>query len=205
MHYFLLLCALLLPGCDKKPTNHAAIKPSPLVVIKIPAAMEHTQEKAEPAPEGKHTQNTHAHGAAKLQIIAEGNLLSVDMSMPSSDAVGFEHAASNATEKAQLTATLNTLQAPDYLFELSPAAGCTLKQGSVATALLNPQPAPAEHADFDAHYEWECTNAARIKNISIKLFTYFKSLEKITADYIVDTKQGGIELRRNGQTQINFD
>ncbi len=153
---------------------------------------------------GSHEHHAHAHGAGKLEIIADGNNLMIKVNLPSADVVGFEHSPTGEAEKAQLNSALQTLQAPDSLFVMNAPAGCSLKQGTVATALLNTQMAQAEHADFDATYEWHCAKPAEIKSIGITLFSQFKSLHTLKADYIINGKQGGAELKPSHLVTLSF-
>ena len=163
---------------------------------------ENTQQTVHAKGSPEH--HAHAHGAGKLEIIAEGNYLWINVNLPSADVVGFEHAPTGEAEKAQLNSALQTLQAPDSLFVMNAPAVCSLKQGTVATALLNTQMAQAEHADFDATYEWYCAKPAEIKSISITLFSQFKSLHTLKADYIINGKQGGAELKPSHLVTLSF-
>lgn len=215
MHYCLLILALLLQGCDNKPPSNLPLKISPLVKIKAPIKADVQHKDGHGHATFEH-HSAHTHGLVNIQIIAEGSDISVDMSLPSADAVGFEHAPTSDTEKAQLTAALNALQAPDSLFTLNASAGCTLKHGTVETALQDVQPAQhptahgssqtgPEHADIDVFYAWHCANPRELKAIGVNLFSHFKSLATITADIIINGKQSRINLTPKAEQQIPFN
>lgn len=195
---FLSVLLLLISSCDK-PVG-ATPKPSALVSVKTPSA------EVVSSSESKHSheQKPHIHGAASVNIVQEGSQLIIAISLPSDDAVGFEHLPVTESEKNQLNSALRTLQTPDALFFMSSEAVCTLKQGEVETALLNPGINPGEHLDIDGKYQWDCKNPQLLKRVSMELFTHFNSLEKIQVEYSVNAKQGSANLSRNNAV-VAFD
>ena len=131
----------------------------------------------------------HAHGQGKLSVAIERRSVGMELEVPGSDIVGFEHAAKTAEQKAAVTKARAALAKPLALFKLPDAAGCKL--GSAKVKLVGggahdhghghghgkPGDAAkakeaAAHSEFHAEYTLTCTRPDLIQAID---FDYFKT------------------------------
>ncbi|MDO5102067.1 MAG: DUF2796 domain-containing protein [Lautropia sp.] len=69
----------------------------------------------------------HQHGLAHLELSQQDELVSIHFRVPLDSLIGFEGRPANDEQRAQAKALLEKLQqAPDAVFQLPPAAQCTL-------------------------------------------------------------------------------
>jgi hypothetical protein len=78
----------------------------------------------------------HVHGAARLEVIAQGTELSVSLLSPLDNWVGFEHAPRNAAQKAAIEKVKSDV-ATKELIAFNPEALCKLKRADFVTGLPN--------------------------------------------------------------------
>jgi hypothetical protein len=81
--------------------------------------------------------------------------------------------------------TVATLRAADKLFDIDPAGNCKLGPVNLQSPALGLGQASAAdaaggaHADMDATFAFNCTNATAVKYIDVSLFTAFKGPRQI--------------------------
>ena len=83
--------------------------------IAVPAHAQETRELG-----------THVHGVSTLQVAVEDGTLSLDLTSPGLDIVGFEYAASTDADKDAVAMAVGRLLKPDDIVTLPDAAGCRL-------------------------------------------------------------------------------
>ena len=145
-------------------------------------------------------QHAHVHGQMKLDVAIDGPTVVIDMESPLDNIVGFERAPKTDAEKATVEAAVAQLRAADKLFTIDPAANCKLGPvdlRSGALGLGNPDPnEPPGHADLDATFSFNCTNAAAAKFIDLNLFSVFKGLRQIDSQIASSQGQFKRQLKR---------
>ena len=87
----------------------------------------------------------HVHGHGTLNIAVEDKKVSMELEVPGTDIVGFEHAASNDEQRTKVEEAKEILQRALDIFALPPAAGCTVASADVAIE------AEHHHDDGDDH------------------------------------------------------
>lgn len=191
-----VLCVALCTACSKSSEPEAILAaPSSLVTVKIPE-VEHEHKEYDDGKSAHREVGAHMHGTASMRVVLENTQLNISMSISGMDAVGFEHAATNADEQAALNQTLLRLQNPDALFPLPKSAECQLVNGVVETAFFDGNARLGAHADFDMDYIWACKHPEYLKQLSVQLFSYIVYLQKIQASWISQNKQGAAELTK---------
>ena len=139
----------------------------------------------------------HQHGVLELDIAVEARKLSLQMSSPLDNLVGFERAPRSDAERKRVDAALATLRGP-ALFAIDPSAGCKLAQVELSSAVLKLGTAgPAkqgratdsEHADVDAMFEYECQDATRAAFVDVLLFEAFPGMKQINVQVAAATGQ----------------
>jgi hypothetical protein len=130
-------------------------------------------------------QRAHVHGQVKLDVTIEGPTVVIEMESPLDNFVGFERAPRSEDEKKAVDDAVAQLRAADRLFKIDPTANCKLGPVALRSATLGmgkPEANAAEgHADLDATFAFNCTNAAAAKFIDIDLFNAFKGPRQIEA------------------------
>ena len=145
------------------------------------------------AEKGGH--GAHVHGAGRLNVAIEGDAVSIELSAPADDIVGFEHPATTPEDKAAVTKAVALLQDGPALFVFPAAAGCRLEEAKVETGLLAGAKSAAgdNHADFDADYRFRCTTPAKIDGIDVKFFARFPKARAL--DVQATTPKGQIKRK----------
>lgn len=150
-------------------------------------------------------QHAHVHGQMKLDVAIDGPTVVIDMESPLDNIVGFERAPKTDAEKKTVEAAVAQLRAADKLFVIDPAANCKLGPvdlRSGALGLGNPDPSePVGHADLDATFSFNCTNAAAAKFIDLNLFSAFKGLRQIDSQIASAQGQFKRQLKRPSGAQ----
>jgi hypothetical protein len=145
-------------------------------------------------------QHAHVHGQMKLDVAIDGPTVVIDMESPLDNIVGFERAPKTDAEKKTVADAVAQLRAADKLFVIDPAANCKLGPvdlRSGALGLGNPDPSePVGHADLDATFSFNCTNAAAAKFIDVNLFAAFKGLRQIDSQVASAQGQFKRQLKR---------
>jgi hypothetical protein len=145
-------------------------------------------------------QHAHVHGQMKLDVAIDGPTVVIDMESPLDNIVGFERAPKTDAEKKTVADAIAQLRAADKLFAIDPAANCKLGPvdlRSGALGLGNPDPnEPVGHADLDATFSFNCTNAAAAKFIDLNLFSVFKGLRQIDSQIASSQGQFKRQLKR---------
>jgi hypothetical protein len=150
-------------------------------------------------------QHAHVHGQIKLDVAIDGPTIVIDMESPLDNIVGFERAPKSAAEKKTAEDAIAQLRAADKLFVIDPAANCKLGPvdlRSSALGLGNPDPnEPPGHADLDATFSFNCTNAAAAKFIDVNLFAAFKGTRQIDSQIASAQGQFKRQLKRPAVAQ----
>lgn len=141
----------------------------------------------------------HEHGAAHLDVALDDHSLELALESPAMNVVGFEHAASSASEKAAIAAAQQWLADPLQLFSIPAEAGCTVAQQQLQSPLFAQPSSDAaaehEHSDVDAHYSLTCAHPEQLRELNLgALFQRFAAMQKIQVQLIGPNGQQGAQL-----------
>jgi hypothetical protein len=143
----------------------------------------------------------HEHGRGTLNVAVEGKRVSLELEVPGVDIVGFEHAARTRQQKAAVEKAKKQLLAPQTLFKLPAAAGCTVSAANVE--LEDGQAdakgkATAEHAhsEFHAQYTFDCQAPAGLSSIEFDYFRVFAGAQRLDVSVITPKGQTKLEASR---------
>lgn len=141
----------------------------------------------------------HQHGVVQLDIAVDANRITIQLSSPLDNLLGFEHAPRNNAERGRVASMLAALRGT--LFAIDPAGSC--RAGAVqlnSAALQLGQPDPSEqqagHADLDASFEFECSTAARASFVDAALFERFAGIRRIDVQLATPRGQRKLTLAR---------
>ena len=149
---------------------------------------------------------SHQHGVVELDIAVDANRITVQLSSPLDNLLGFEHAPRNDAERRRVASMLTALRGTPFVVD--PAGAC--RPGAVqlnSAALQLGQPDPAEHqaehqaghADLDASFEFECSAAARAGFVDTILFERFAGIQRIDVQLATPRGQRKLTLARPAQ------
>lgn len=152
--------------------------------------------------------DAHVHGEARLTLVLEDNALEIAFHSPAHNLVGFEHTPRTDDERQRTMAIIAALKNSDTLFSLD-GGDCTLQNAAVNQQTPaakhdkhdHPHNRDAEpHREFEAQYRYQCRAGNALQRIQVDLMTVFPGIEKITAEWIFDARQGRAVLTRNATT-----
>lgn len=128
-----------------------------------------------------HEPGAHTHGAAKLQIAVDGNILTLDFESPLDNLLGFEHLPRSEKQKAAVRAMAERLNQPETLFLPTPAASCTPVSAKLESPVLEAaKKADGDgHADLDAEFVFKCARPGELRGMEVKLFAAFRNLRRL--------------------------
>lgn len=175
--------------------------PFALLPLAVAQANEHNHAHAHDHAEHA-SLDAHEHGAARLNVVLDGQALELELESPAMNLVGFEHAATSDTDKAKVAAARSQLQDPQALFGLG-AGACTLSETELESALFeddehdehHADEADSEHSEIHAHYQLDCKKPGELKQLNLsELFKHFPATEIIQVQLIGPSGQQGLEL-----------
>ncbi|MBO6520119.1 MAG: DUF2796 domain-containing protein [Rhodospirillales bacterium] len=149
----------------------------------------------------------HVHGAGALNVVVEGNDVIMELTLPGADVVGFEHKAESDKDAQAVHEALEKLENAANVFVLPAAAGCAVVEAHAESSLVEETEAhghanenrheaehEAGHGDFGAIYEFTCATPDALKDIEVKLFVLFPSLEEVDVQAVTAKGQWAKEL-----------
>ena len=95
------------------------------------------------------SERAHEHGVGMLSIAVEGNEVEMELNVPGSDVVGFEHVPSSESERQEVMKGVKTLRAVNGIINLSSEANCRVEEIEVSSGLMEDQ--KDDHGDSHKH------------------------------------------------------
>jgi len=153
--------------------------------------------------------SAHVHGVWSLFAAVDDNALSVTLTGPLNDVLGFESAPSTEEEEAAVAAMLANLSDADALLTTDPAGNCSL-EGPVEVALPegfeahDDESEAHDHASEDDHehaaadaevtINYVCDRPQNVRSLTVNMFSAYGSIETIEAVFLADDRQVSSEL-----------
>ena len=182
------LLFLLIAGCEK---SAPPVEPSTGLTETNEAAHYHDDHDHDHDHDhGYRDAGMHQHGAAEMTLVLEENLLSISLSLPAMDVLGFERAAKTEQEQQQLGQAVADLRDARNMLALTPAAHCELGDAEVQSGLLNAGQAVKNHADFLVFYEFTCQAPEQLSSVGASVFKHYPSLSTLQLTWIINAQQG---------------
>jgi hypothetical protein len=168
----------------------------------------------------KASESAHEHGVGTLSIAVEGHEVEIELTIPGSDVVGFEHLPSSKKERQAVIAGAKSLRDVTNILVLSPKANCNVKDVEVSSGLLEDQKDDhghgnkhkheekdkdnhkEVHSEFIAHYHFKCKNPKLLNSVQLGFFKAFPSAHELDAKWITPKGQGASELTPNSPNLI---
>ena len=161
--------------------------------------------------------DAHEHGAAQLMMAVEGKQLQIEFEVPSESLVGFEYFPEADKDREVFAATMAILSKPSKLFGIPDEAECMSVGIKVSQTLLSGEVKHHEggddhdesksgkdedhdehgedvHSEFHSSYLWNCHHADDLDSVQTRLMEVFPRIEEIRVQWIVEDRQGAMEL-----------
>jgi hypothetical protein len=171
----------------------------------------------------------HAHGVASLQVVADGDQLTLDFYSPLDNLVGFERAPRNDKEKAAVRRMAERLRKTEALFVPTPQAGCSptsvnlespvIDASLLATDAGKPGTDSAKgggradkraggkedegHAALTGEFVFRCERPASLRDMEVKLFDVFPQLKRLDVQVAAPTGQKAAKLS-SGNRRVSW-
>lgn len=143
----------------------------------------------------------HTHGIADLDVAVDGGRLSVALTAPAADVVGFEHAPRTDEQRAAVASAERLLRAHAELFAMPRAARCRFLSADVTSPWAGPDAPETGHADFSARWEFDCAEPAELGFLEVRIAAKLEGDLKLRATVLGPAGQRRAELSR-AQTRL---
>ena len=144
------------------------------------------------------TAKAHTHGVAELDLVRDGNNISVSLYSPLQNILGFEHAPKTDQEKAVAQKAVEVLKSGS-LFVFDQNAGCkqidfnytsdALSGGNSGTKSRH-----EHHEDLTVSWEFVCSKADEARQVQVRLFRQFAQFTQIDVQAVTGSGQTGARL-----------
>ena len=140
----------------------------------------------------------HTHGVGDLDVAVEGGRISLALTVPAADVVGFEHAPRNDGQREAVAAAEKLLRSQAELFALPPSARCRFLSADVTVPWTGDAGATGdEHSDFAAKWEFDCAEPAQLAFIEVRIAAKLSGDLKLRATVLDERGQRRAELTRS--------
>ena len=154
----------------------------------------------------------HQHGVATLEVVVDGNSLTVTLDSPLDNLLGFERGPRSEAERKAVQAMAQRLRNAGTLLVPAAAAQCQLQGVDLAsdviapallaatpaatTAATAPAAAGSGHADLEAGFRFQCAQPQALKALDVAgLFQAFPRFKQLDAALAAPGVQRGAKLR----------
>ena len=142
--------------------------------------------------------DAHEHGHGVVNIAIEGDRLSIELTAPGADIVGFEHVARSDQQKAIVTAAKHLLSQPLKVVGLPRMARCSaiakdIEFHTAANRDAKTEASP-EHSEFRATYQFLCKSVAKLTHIEFHYFKLFTNTQELDVTVLSDKGQKKFEV-----------
>jgi hypothetical protein len=139
----------------------------------------------------------HTHGVADLDVAVDGGRISVALSAPAADVVGFEHAPRDAAQRDAVAAAEKLLRSHAELFAMPASAGCRFVSADVTVPWQDGAGSDDGHADFGARWEFDCTDPAKLGFLEVRIAQKLPGDLRLRATVLDERGQQRTELSRS--------
>ncbi|MEO1720483.1 MAG: DUF2796 domain-containing protein [Pseudomonadota bacterium] len=186
------------------------------------AGSKHSHGHSHSHDHGKETKHTdeaaHVHGSGKMNIAIDGNKMTVELTAPSDDILGFEHKAKTKAEKKTKASASKTLNAFAKIVSVPSGAGCTVSDADIEFTAdgddhhghshghshshdhgkkkAKKAEAEAEHSDVVATYQVSCKNPEQLTTINLPYFEAFPRARELDINVITGKGQYAFEIEK---------
>ena len=151
-------------------------------------------------------QKAHIHGLSNLNMVLDKQTLAIKIITPLGDIVGFEGIPRTKIQKESIEKAVEKFRKSENVLLIN-GGSCLQKKVTVNLGHIdetdnsrhkhNHKNHEDTHSDLSAEYEFNCSQPEHLKEITLRLFDQFSSMEKIKAQWITSNSQGQTSLTKN--------
>jgi|SRR5215217_1157123 len=134
--------------------------------------------------------DAHTHGMGKMTLVIAGSAVSIQLTIPGSDIVGFERQAQTPEEQSAVDSAIAALSNPLELFAFSPDRACAVTAADAhfgAHDEADTHDHDEDHAEFTVNHTLDCPDlAAGNLQFRTRLFDEFDGTQNLTVEGLVD-------------------
>jgi hypothetical protein len=156
----------------------------------------------------------HEHGVANVNVVGEGNTVTIQLQAPSDSIYGFEHEAKKEADvKKRDTAIEKLRTSAEQMFVLDPSLGCKITSNDIKPFVTesNEQKDAKSQAKADKHkegthsevhatFKFECSKPVAGSKLSFAARKHFKSLRTLKIQVLSGEKQDGTTIKNDKGT-----
>ncbi len=152
-----------------------------------PAAVALTILLAVPAMAQTRHADSHVHGMAQLTLVIAQGQVSMALSIPAADIVGFERQPRDGQEEAAIDEVIQSLSDPLSLFSFSPDLQCELVSSEIGFLGESEDDDHEGHFEFVASYRLECpATPSSGLSLETKFFEIFPGLASMQIEGLIE-------------------
>lgn len=155
------------------------------------------------AEEPRHA-DAHEHGHGQLTIAIDDSVIEMELEVPGSDIVGFEHQPETPAQQDAFDAAKAALAAGDALFTVTGGASCRLSEYTFLEdddhdhdKKSGEEDHEAEHMEFHVTYRFACDDTGKISGFAFPFFARFPGSEELDVQIVSPNGQFQFEVEPN--------
>lgn len=156
----------------------------------------------------------HEHGVAAVNVVGEGNVVTIQLQAPSESIYGFEHEAKKEADLKKRDAAIEKLKAnADKIFVLDAALGCKISSTDIKPFVAENSESKNEksdshkgnhkegtHSEVHATFKFECSKPVAGSKLGFAARKHFKSLRTLKIQVLSGEKQDGATIKNDKGT-----
>ncbi|MBM3382740.1 MAG: DUF2796 domain-containing protein [Betaproteobacteria bacterium] len=156
----------------------------------------------------------HEHGVAAVNVVGEGNAVTVQLQAPSDSIYGFEHEAKKDADIKKRDAAIEKLKShADKIFVLDASLGCKLASSDIKPFVTDGNEKKDEnaagakskhkegtHSEVHATFKFECSKPVAGSKLGFAARKHFKSLRTLKIQVLSGEKQDGATIKNDKGT-----
>lgn len=158
----------------------------------------------------------HEHGVAAVNVVGEGNSVTVQLQAPSESIYGFEHEAKNESDIKKRDAAIEKLKAnASSIFVLDAALGCKISSTDIKPFVTDNKEKNEDksknqkehnhhkegtHSEVHATIKFDCSKPVAGSKLGFAARKHFKSLRTLKIQVLSGEKQEGATIKNDKGT-----
>jgi len=158
----------------------------------------------------------HEHGVATVNVVAEGNVVNIQLAAPSDSIYGFEHEAKKPADLKKRDDAMEKLKFnAEKMFLLDATLGCKVASTEIKP-FVTEEKEPANvskkghknhkqgtHSEVHATFKFECSKPVAGSSLQFATRSHFKSLRTLKIQVLSGEKQSGNTIKNDkGSVQL---
>jgi hypothetical protein len=123
----------------------------------------------------------HQHGESRIAMAVDGQVLTLELTAPGEDVLGFEHAPKSAAQKNRYREVMILLQSASDMFEFDEKAACSPVGARVLEEMAGTD---HDHGEFHIRYEYQCQKPDLLQQMKVLTFDHFSGMQRVKVIFL---------------------